>query len=230
MMIMPRPRPTPARPPAAGRTRRARARAQGALAVMLGLGAAALVSCGGSSSTSLIPAQDAEPLQQAFRSVAEAAQAGDGNCGKTESAIERTEQQFQRLPVSVDRGLAERLHKGIENLRARALAQCEEGAVTNRPNTSTQTKTTPPPPPVQTTTTPPPPVTTEETHTTETQETPETTTQPETSTVEEHVGGVTVPTETPTVPETEPENGNAGGTKAEGNDGGTPVGPGGGSG
>jgi hypothetical protein len=118
-------------------------------AALLGVGAAVLVSCGGSGK-GLIPAQNAGPLQSDFDAVAQAAQAGDGNCAATATAIRKTEQDFRALPATVDPGLHSRLSDGIDNLRARALALCAQAlpsaTVTNGATTpttdTTQTDTT----------------------------------------------------------------------------------------
>ena len=231
MMIVPRLRLTLARLPAAWRSRHARTRTRGALAVMLGLGAALLVSCGGSSSPSLIPAQNAEPLQQAFRSVAEAAQAGDGNCGKTENAIDadrtgvpapaRVRRPGPRgAPAKGDRKSARTGPRPLRRRGDQESGQDEHADQDHAPAASGA----------------------DHYHAAPDQSRPKKRTRPKRRTPpkrrpsrkrpneEEPQGGVTVPSETVTVPESETETGNAGGTKAEGNDGGTPVGPGGGGG
>jgi hypothetical protein len=106
---------------------------------LLGLAAAALVSCG-SSGKGLIPSANAGPLQSDFEAVARAAEAGNGSCAETESALGKTEQDFLALPANVDRGLHARLQLGITNLRRQALAMCEEPTTTS--TTGTQTSTT----------------------------------------------------------------------------------------
>jgi hypothetical protein len=112
-----------------------------ALAAMLGLTAALLVSCG-SSSDKLIPVASAGPLQSDFETVAQDAEAGNGNCAATESAILKTEQDFDGLPAALDSGLRETLRQGIENLRARALALCVQPLVQTTPTTTTAKTTT----------------------------------------------------------------------------------------
>lgn len=143
-------------------------------ATLLGIAAAALVSCG-SSGKGLIPSANAGPLQSDFEAVARAAEAGEGSCAETESALGKTEQDFLQLPATVDRGLHARLQEGIENLRKQALAMCEQS--TEAKTASTQTSTT------STTTTSTgtettPPVQTSPTTTTGTTSTPSTTTAP----------------------------------------------------
>ncbi|MGP0103228.1 MAG: hypothetical protein ACLPUT_16600 [Solirubrobacteraceae bacterium] len=123
-----------------------------ALAGLLGIAAALLVSCGGSSGK-LIPVADAGPLQSDFETVALDAESGNGNCSTTESAILKTEQDFDALPASVDTGLRDTLRQGIENLRARALALCVQPLVQTTPTTTTP-KTTPTTPTTTPTTTP----------------------------------------------------------------------------
>lgn len=138
---------------------------------LLGVAAAVLVSCG-SPGAGLIPSANAGPLQSDFEAVAHAAEAGNGSCAETESALGKTEQDFLALPASVDRGLHNRLQLGIANLRKQALAMCEQPAVTS--TTGTQTSTT------STTTTP-----------TSTETTPTTT-----STTTTPTGATTTPTTT----------------------------------
>jgi len=134
----------------------------------LGVCAALLVSCS-SSGKGLIPTGDAGPLQSDFEAVAQAAENGDGSCTATESALLKTDQDFARLPNSVDAGLRDTLHRGIENLRTRSLALCTQ-PLPQATTTQTTPKTTP-----STTSTP----TTTETQTTSTQtSTPTTTPSP----------------------------------------------------
>jgi hypothetical protein len=152
--------------------------AQLALAPLLGLGAALLVACGSSSSSKLIPLANAGPLQADFQEVAEKAETANGNCGATEKALLKTEQDFAALPGSTDNGLRERLREGITNLHQKALTACQQplaqttGTTPTTSTTPTQTATTP------TTTTPP-------------STTPQTTTTPPTTTpVTPETGGV----------------------------------------
>ncbi|HTA97537.1 MAG TPA: hypothetical protein VK730_07830 [Solirubrobacteraceae bacterium] len=140
---------------------------------LLGAATALLVSCG-SSGAGLIPSASAGPLQEDFEAVAKAAEAGNGDCAKTEAALGKTEEDFLALPATVDKGLHKRLEEGITNLRKQALAMCEEPTATDTSTTSTQTKSTP------------------QTGTTNT----ETTTSTETATTP------TTPTNTPTTPTT----------------------------
>jgi hypothetical protein len=134
-------------------------------AALLGVCAALLVSCS-SSGKGLIPTGDAGPLQSDFEAVAQAAESGDGDCAATESALLKTEQDFARLPSSVDSGLHDRLQNGIENLRKRSLALCAQPLPQ-----ATDAQTTP-----KTTSTQTTPTTSTETQTTSTQTTPKTTT------------------------------------------------------
>jgi hypothetical protein len=149
---------------------RQRLGSSGLLAGVLGVTAALLVSCA-SSSGKLIPVADAGPLQSDFETVAQAAEAGDGNCSATEAAILTTEQDFNALPTGVDTGLRNTLRQGIDNLRSHALALCAQPlaqATTTSttpkttPSTTTSTTTTPTPPETATTptTTPTTPQTT----------------------------------------------------------------------
>jgi hypothetical protein len=122
-----------------------------------------LVSCG-SSGKGLIPIANAGPLQSDFEAVAQAAQAGGGNCAATTEAINKTERDFAALPTTIDSGLHRRLSEGLSNLRERALALCAQPptqtATTTTPSTTTTTKTqTTPTTPTTTTTTTPTPTT-----------------------------------------------------------------------
>ncbi len=144
------------------RARRTRATSVRVLAALaLGVCAALLASCGGSSK-GLIPTSDAGPLQSDFEAVARAAEEGNGSCTSTESALLKTEQDFARLPSSVDSGLRETLTRGIENLRSRALALCTQ------PLPQATTQSTPKTTKTTTSTTTPPPTTSTETQTTST--------------------------------------------------------------
>jgi len=120
---------------------RLRLSSSGLLAGLLGVSAALLVSCG-SSSGKLIPVADAGPLQSDFETVAQAAEAGNGNCSATEAAILTTEQDFNTLPTGVDTGLRNTLRQGIDNLRSHALALCAQ-PLAQATTTSTTPKTTP---------------------------------------------------------------------------------------
>jgi hypothetical protein len=173
------------------------------LAALLGVTAALLISCS-SSGKGLIPLSNAGPLQSDFEAVAQAAETGDGDCGATESALLKTDQDFAALPASVDAGLRKTLHGGIENLRSRSLALCTQPlpqatVTTTTPKTTTSTTTTTPP--------------TTETQTTDTQTTP----APETSEPSGPGGGTPAPGET-RVGEAEgtPEGGVSGGAGAGG--------------
>ena len=144
------------------------------VAALLGVAAAVLVSCG-NSGKGLIPSANAGPLQSDFEAVAHAAETGEGSCAETESALGKTEQDFLRLPTTVDRGLHARLQLGLENLRKQALATCEQSAETKTTGTqtsSTSTATT------STNTETTPPAQTSPTTTTSTTPTPTTTTPP----------------------------------------------------
>ncbi|HEX3510370.1 MAG TPA: hypothetical protein VHT27_04640 [Solirubrobacteraceae bacterium] len=154
------------------------------LALALGLSAALLISCG-SSGKGLIPTAQAGPLQADFEAVSEAAQTGDGDCTTTETAIAKTEQDFDALPTSIDAGLRTTLGKGISNLRKRALVLCTQPLSAVSTGT-TQTATT------ATTTTPTTPTTTPTTTTPTTATTP---TTPTTATPPETGGGTEVPSE-----------------------------------
>jgi hypothetical protein len=153
-----------------------------ALAGALGIAAALLVSCGGSSGK-LIPLADAGPLQSDFETIAQDAEAGNGSCSATESAVLKTEQDFTALPASIDSGLRQTLRQGIENLRARALVLCAQPLAQTTPTSTTTTKPT-----TSTSTTPP---TTSTNTTTSSTETVETTSTPSTTPTSTTPGGGT---------------------------------------
>ncbi|HEY5261671.1 MAG TPA: hypothetical protein VIJ33_06125 [Solirubrobacteraceae bacterium] len=142
---------------------------------LLGAATALLVSCG-SSGTGLIPAANATPLQEDFEAVERAAEAGNGSCAATESALGKTQQDFLELPESVDKGLHTRLEQGITNLRKVALEMCTEPTSTATTSTSTSTSTPPAPIKTSTTTTTPTSSTPTSTTTTSTQTPPAATT------------------------------------------------------
>jgi hypothetical protein len=150
------------------------------LIASLGVLAALLISCS-SSGKGLIPLSDAGPLQSDFEAVAQAAENGDGSCTQTESALLKTDQDFAALPTSVNSGLRNTLHQGIENLRSRSLALCVQ-PLPQSTITSTTPKTT-----TSTTTSTP-----TETESTETQTTP----APETEGPSGPGGGTQAPGET----------------------------------
>ena len=125
---------------------------RGAVATLLGAATALLISCGGSGA-GLIPAGNAGPLQSDFETVASAAQSGNGSCGATEAAIQKTEQDFRELPASVDAGLRNRLSQGIANLHKHALELCAQPLAGSTVTTSSTTKSTQTTPTTQTTTT-----------------------------------------------------------------------------
>jgi hypothetical protein len=115
------------------------------LTASLGALAALLISCS-SSGKGLIPVSNAGPLQGDFEAVAQAAENGDGKCSQTESTLLKTDQDFAALPTSVDAGLRNTLHQGIENLRSRSLALCAQplpqSTVTTTVPKTTSTATT----------------------------------------------------------------------------------------
>jgi hypothetical protein len=202
------PSPSERRPSRPRRAPRRRARSlRLSLSALLGVLAALLVACSGST-MGLIPTGDAGPLQSDFEAVARAAESGDGDCGETEKALLKTDQDFAALPASVDTGLHNTLRQGIENLRSRALALCaqplpQSTETTSTPKTTTSTATTTP----------------TETQTTTTQTTPTATTPPSPS---GPGGGTPAPGEgTPGVgneeaPSGEGGSGGSGGAKVQG--------------
>jgi hypothetical protein len=140
---------------------RLRGQAPRALAALaLGAAAALPVACG-SSGKGLIPSASAGPLQEDVAHVRQAAEGG--NCGETETALAKTEQDFSALPGSLDPGLRENLSRLIANQRRVALELCTQPASTATTKTSTtkttQTTSTATTPTTSTTTTPTTPTT-----------------------------------------------------------------------
>ncbi len=134
---------------------------------LLGVAAVLPIACG-SSGKGLIPAGDAGPLQSDFEGVTQAAQSGD--CTATETALLKTQHDFDVLPASVDASLRSRLGEGVSKLRSGALEACKQAlpqatATTTTPKTTTSTTSTTTTPAVtqttptetQTATTPSPP-------------------------------------------------------------------------
>jgi hypothetical protein len=117
------------------------------LAAALGVGAALIVACGSSSSTKgLIPAASAGPLQGDVDAVEAAAGKGNGNCGPTEVALLKLDQDYAALPTTVNRGLNNTLRQGIDNLHKDALEVCAQplaGTTGTTATTTTKTETTP---------------------------------------------------------------------------------------
>jgi hypothetical protein len=121
-------------------------------ACALGFAAALLVSCG-SSGKGLIPSANAGPLQADFEAVNQAAQSGD--CATTQSAIAKTEQDYNTLPASINAGLRTRLREGITHLSKRALEVCAQPLATpTSTGTTAKTTSTATTPTTATTTTP----------------------------------------------------------------------------
>lgn len=156
-----------------------------ALALLLALATATLAACG-SSTTGLIPAENASPLKGDFEAVAQAALAGDGNCTATEEALAKTEQDFAALPASVNTGLRKTLQAGIANLSTRARVACTQPLASASTTTATKSTTSS----TTTTTTSSTPTTTSTTTTSSTA-----TTTPSVSTTPGVGGGTQAPAE-----------------------------------
>ncbi|HYB24556.1 MAG TPA: hypothetical protein VED41_12210, partial [Solirubrobacteraceae bacterium] len=112
-----------------------------AASAVLGVGAALAVAACGSSSGKLIPLAASSSLQGDFEAVAQAAETADGDCSNTEAALLKTEQDFGRLPASVDAGLRGRMQEGIAKLREDALAQCKQSSSSTSSSSTASTST-----------------------------------------------------------------------------------------
>jgi hypothetical protein len=135
--------------------RRAKVALRTLLTALLGVAAALLIACGSSSTKQLIPLANAGPLQSDIDAVEAAAESGEGNCGQTETALLKLDQDYQALPEAVSSGLRGNVRQGIQNLRKVALELCAQplaGATgTTTTQTTTTTETTPPPETTETT-------------------------------------------------------------------------------
>jgi hypothetical protein len=131
------------------------------VAALLGGAAAVLIACG-SSAGGLIPASQGGPLQSDIEKVERAAEAGNGNCSATESALLKTDQDYGALPTSVNSELRKQIGTAIENLHKVAKEACEQPLAQTNTATTPTTTSTPATTPTQTTTTTttPPPTTT----------------------------------------------------------------------
>jgi cell division septation protein DedD len=122
------------------------------VAALLGGAVAVLIACG-SSAGGLIPASQGGPLQSDIENVERAAEAGNGNCSATESALLKTDQDYGALPASVDQGLRKQIGTAIENLHKVAKEACEQPLAQTNTVTTPKTTSTPTTTPTQTTTT-----------------------------------------------------------------------------
>jgi hypothetical protein len=88
------------------------------------LAAAALSACGNNSG--LLPSSRASALEDELDQVA--AGVRSGNCTAAEQAVSRVQGELLNLPRSTDAALRRRLQEGVDNLRARVPAACQQGA------------------------------------------------------------------------------------------------------
>jgi cell division septation protein DedD len=187
------------------------------LACVLGIGAALLVACGASSSP-LIPAGNAGPLQSDFNAVQSSVASGD--CTSTKKNVAQTRQDLAALPGTVSPQLLQTLTNGVQTLAARASTECSQNAALGTtttgqsstqtqtgPTTNTSTNTTPTDTSTQTTDTNTVPTDTN-TQPTDTNTTPATTV-PDTTGPPSGVGGTQAPG-TPSAP-SDPSGGTPGG-------------------
>jgi hypothetical protein len=211
---------SPASPPTRGRrSARRRGSLRLGLAGMLGVGAALLVACG-SSSSSLIPAANAGPLQSDFDAIQSSVQSGD--CTETKSEVQKTQADLAALPGTINPQLLETLTTGVQTLAARAATECKQPATTNttttgqtstptqtQTTTDTNTNTTPTNTNTQPTDTNTQPTDTNtDTQPTDTNTSP--TTVPQTTVPDTGVGGTQAPG-APTTPVSDPSGGTPGG-------------------
>ena len=108
------------------------------LAAVLGVGAALLVACGASSSQ-LIPAGNAGPLQSDFDAIASSVRGGD--CVATKQGVQQAQQDLAALPGTVNARLLATLTTGVRTLAARAGTECRQNAAALTTSVPTQTQT-----------------------------------------------------------------------------------------
>ena len=159
------------------------------LALLLGAAlAVALAACGSDGDrTALIPAGDADALEERIDAVASALE--DGECDGLGQDLSRLRGALVQLPDALDPRLRSELERGVENIVARAPEQCEEPTETQTVETVTEPTETQP---TETQTETAPPTTTTAIPTTTTPVPPTTPVDP---------GGVEPPTTEPTPPD-----------------------------
>jgi cell division protein FtsN len=113
------------------------------LALALGVGSALLVACGDSTKNG-IPSADAGDLKSQLEDVRQAVD--DARCDEVGGQLRQVEEGIDGLPTSVDAGLRERLREAGDNLRARAVEECNENLAAEQaeeePDTQTETQET----------------------------------------------------------------------------------------
>ena len=108
------------------------------LALTVSALAVALLSACGTSSGRL-PAGRASAMQAELDQVA--AGVRSGNCTGAEQALSRVQGELLNLPRSTDAELRQRLQEGVDNLRARVPAACQQARGQSTTETQTQTET-----------------------------------------------------------------------------------------
>jgi len=140
------------------------------LALSLGMSTALLAACGGGGTKGGIPSASAGELKSQITDVGQAVD--DRRCDDVPGQLKQVDEGIDQLPATTDTQLVSALREGAEQLRSRAIEECEEaGTETTEtlpeetqttetlpeeeepPAETTPTETTPTPPP----TTPPPP-------------------------------------------------------------------------
>jgi len=140
------------------------------VALMLGAGAAGLAACADSKTKGGIPAGDASDIKRQLEDIR--GTVDSAKCDRLSRELRQVVTRIDALPSSVDAQLHQRLDDGYDDLKAKALSECNENRDDQQTQTSTTDTQTEPPPtqtqpqtqtqtPTQTeppVTTPPPPV------------------------------------------------------------------------
>ena len=138
------------------------------LAMSLGMSTALLAACGGGGTKGGIPSASAGELKSQITDVGQAVD--DRRCNDVPGQLRQVDEGIDQLPATTDAQLVSALREGAEQLRSRAIEECEDAGTETTETTPEETETTETAPeeeePTQTaptettqtpTTTPPPP-------------------------------------------------------------------------
>ncbi|MDP1848047.1 MAG: hypothetical protein Q8K79_09675 [Solirubrobacteraceae bacterium] len=138
------------------------------LALSLGMSTALLAACGGGGTKGGIPSASAGELKSQITDVGQAVD--DRRCDDVPGQLKQVDEGVDQLPATTDRQLVSALREGAEQLRSRAVEECEDAETETTETTPEETPTTETLPEEEQTPT--------ETLPTETTQTPTTTTPP----------------------------------------------------
>jgi hypothetical protein len=140
------------------------------LALSLGMSTALLGACGDGGTKGGIPSASGGELKSQITDVGQAVD--DGRCDDVPGQLKQVDEGIDQLPGTTDTQLVSALRDGAEQLRSRALEECEDTGTETTETTPEETETTETPPeeeapptettptettPAETTPTPPPP-------------------------------------------------------------------------